>query len=174
MLAHLILTTTRWLLTITRGWYCNYLHFNHQQTESQRHERLAQDHTAHTWQGQNVNGSRPQRTHLQCRRPGLIPGLGRSPGERNSYLLQYSGLQNSIDCIVHGVAKSWTQLSDFHFHFSGHLQGLCCQPYLSSIHRKNQTAQRQWGLTHCCTAEINTTMQITYAPIKSNFSNFKK
>ena len=29
--------------------------------------------------------------------------------------LQYSGLENSMDCIVHGVAKSWTQLSDFHF-----------------------------------------------------------
>ena len=30
--------------------------------------------------------------------------------------LQVSGLENSMDCIVHGVAKSWTQLSDFHFH----------------------------------------------------------
>jgi len=29
---------------------------------------------------------------------GSIPGLGRSPGERNSYLLQYSGLENSMDC----------------------------------------------------------------------------
>ena len=37
-----------------------------------------------------------------------ISGLGRSAGERNSYPLQYSGLENSIDCIVHGVAKSWT------------------------------------------------------------------
>jgi len=46
---------------------------------------------------------------------GLIPGLGRSPGERNSYPLQHSGLENSMDCIVHGVAKSQTQLSDFHF-----------------------------------------------------------
>ena len=33
------------------------------------------------------------------------------------YPLQYSGLENSMDCIVHGVAKSRTQLSDFHFHF---------------------------------------------------------
>ena len=46
---------------------------------------------------------------------GLIPGLGRSPGEGNSYPLQYSGLENSMDCIVHGVAKSQTRLSDFHF-----------------------------------------------------------
>ena len=38
---------------------------------------------------------------------GLIPGLGRSPGEGKGYPLQYSGLENSMDCIVHGVAKSW-------------------------------------------------------------------
>ena len=38
---------------------------------------------------------------------GSISGLGRSPGEGNSYPLQYSGLENSLDCIVHGVAKSW-------------------------------------------------------------------
>ena len=39
---------------------------------------------------------------------GLIPGLGRLPGEVNGYPLQYSSLENSMDCIVHGVAKSWT------------------------------------------------------------------
>ena len=48
---------------------------------------------------------------------GLIPGLGRSPGEGNSYPLQYSGLESFMDCIVHGVQKSQTQLSNFHFHF---------------------------------------------------------
>ena len=37
---------------------------------------------------------------------GLIPGLERSPGEGKAYPLQYSGLENSMDCIVHGVAKS--------------------------------------------------------------------
>ena len=47
---------------------------------------------------------------------GSIPGLGRSPGEGKSYPLQYSGLENSMDCIVHEVAKSWTRLGDFHFH----------------------------------------------------------
>ena len=46
---------------------------------------------------------------------GSNPGLGRSPGEGKGYPLQYSGLENSMDCIVHGVAKSRTQLSDFHF-----------------------------------------------------------
>ena len=47
--------------------------------------------------------------------PSSIPGLGRSPGEGKDYLLQYSGLENSMDCIVHGVTKSWTRLSNFHF-----------------------------------------------------------
>ena len=40
---------------------------------------------------------------------GLIPGLGRSAGEGNGYPLQYSGLENSMECIVvHGVTKSGT------------------------------------------------------------------
>ena len=47
---------------------------------------------------------------------GSIPGLGRPPGEGNGYPLQSSGLENSMDCIVHGVAKSQRQLSDFRFH----------------------------------------------------------
>ena len=47
---------------------------------------------------------------------GSIPWLGRSPaGEGKGYPLQYSGLENSMDCIEHGVTKSWTGLSDFHF-----------------------------------------------------------
>ena len=37
---------------------------------------------------------------------GSIPGLGRSPGEGKGYPLQYSCLENSMDCIVHGVAES--------------------------------------------------------------------
>ena len=50
---------------------------------------------------------------------GSIPGLGRSPGGGGGYPLQHSGLENSADCIVHGVAESWTRLSDFYicFHF---------------------------------------------------------
>jgi len=39
---------------------------------------------------------------------GLIPGLGRSPGEGKGYPLQYSGLENSMDYIVHGVTKGQT------------------------------------------------------------------
>ena len=51
---------------------------------------------------------------------GLIPGLGRSPGEGKGYPLQYSGLENSMDrgvwqATVHGFAKSLIRLS-FHFH----------------------------------------------------------
>ena len=50
--------------------------------------------------------------------PGLIPGLGRSPGEENGSPLQYSCLENPMDreawwATVLGVAKSWTRLSDF-------------------------------------------------------------
>ena len=42
----------------------------------------------------------------------MIPVLGRSPGKKKGYPLQYPGLKNS-----RGVAKSWTRLSDFHFPF---------------------------------------------------------
>ena len=48
---------------------------------------------------------------------GSIPGLGISPGEGKGYLLQYSGLENSVGCIVHGVSKSRTWQSDIHFHW---------------------------------------------------------
>ena len=49
--------------------------------------------------------------------PGLIPGLGRSPGGGNGNPLQYSCLENPMDrgawwAIAHRIAKSWTQLSD--------------------------------------------------------------
>ena len=46
----------------------------------------------------------------------LIPGVERSPREGNGYPLRYSGLENSMDCIVHRVTKSRTRLSSFHFH----------------------------------------------------------
>ena len=50
----------------------------------------------------------------------LIPGLGRSPGEGIDYPLQYSGLENSVDCIVNGVAKELDiteQLSHTHVEY---------------------------------------------------------
>ena len=45
---------------------------------------------------------------------GSVPWLGRSPGEGKGYPLQYSSLENSMYCIVHGVTKSRTLLSEFH------------------------------------------------------------
>ena len=76
---------------------------------------------------------------------GLIPGSGRSPGEGNGYLLQYSCLENSIDrgawwATVHGVAKSWTRLmidtftfiiittGDYHLHKSREPRVSCLNP----------------------------------------------
>ena len=47
---------------------------------------------------------------------GSMLGLGRSPGEGKGYPLQCSGLENSMDYIVHGVGKSRVRLSDFNFH----------------------------------------------------------
>ena len=46
---------------------------------------------------------------------GSVSGLGRSLGEGKGYPLQYSGLEDSMACIVHGVSKSSRRLSDFHF-----------------------------------------------------------
>ena len=60
---------------------------------------------------------------------GSILGLGRSPGEGKGHPLQYSGLENSTDCIVHGVTKSWTRLSDFHFHFPQPLKDCGYSPH---------------------------------------------
>ena len=56
--------------------------------------------------------------------PGWIAELGRSPGEGNGNPLQYSYLENPMDwgvwwVRVHGVTKSWTRLSDFHWRLSG-------------------------------------------------------
>ena len=54
--------------------------------------------------------------------PGSIPGSGRFPGEGDGNPLQYSCLENPMDwgacwATVHGVSKSWTQLSDKHLYF---------------------------------------------------------
>ena len=75
---------------------------------------------------------------------GLLPGLGRSPGEGKDYSLQYFGLENSMDFIVHGVAKSQTRLSDFHF------LHLFKDPYpqipsQSDILRAKTSTQEFWG-----------------------------
>ena len=62
------------------------------------------------------HGSVGKQSACNVRDLDSIPGLGRSPGEGKGYPLQYSGLENSMDCIVHGVTKSQKQLSNFHFH----------------------------------------------------------
>ena len=59
-------------------------------------------------------GSAGQKSACNAGDLGSIPGLGRSPGDGKGYPLQYSGLENSTDCIVHGVTKSWIGLSNFH------------------------------------------------------------
>ena len=79
--------------------------------------------------GASPSGSDSKESACNAGNPGLIPGLGRSAGEGIRYplqyswgslvaqlinLLQYSSLENSMDCIVHGVTKNQTQLSGFH------------------------------------------------------------
>ena len=60
-------------------------------------------------------GSDGKESACSAEDPGSIPELGRSAGEAIGYPLQYSGLENSMDCIVPGVTKSRTRLRDFHF-----------------------------------------------------------
>ena len=67
---------------------------------------------------------------------GSIPGFGRSPGEGKGYPLQYSGLENSMDCVAHGVAKSWTRLSNFHFHIFEYNRVFLHHSFQVSGHRK--------------------------------------
>ena len=64
-----------------------------------------------------LSGSGGKESACDAGHLGLIPGYGRSPGERNGYLLQYSCLENSTDrgawlATVHEVPKGWTWLSD--------------------------------------------------------------
>ena len=53
-----------------------------------------------------------ERICLQCGDLGSIPGMGRSPGEGTGYPLKDSGLENSMGCIIHGIAKSQTRLRE--------------------------------------------------------------
>ena len=57
---------------------------------------------------------------------GLIPGLERSPGKGKGYPLQYSGLENSRDCIVHGVTKSQTRLNSLSLSALTHCANRAC------------------------------------------------
>ena len=112
-----------------------------------------------------------------------ITGLGRSPGEGNGYPLQYSGLENSMDCVDHGVLKSWTRLSDFHFLFSptsvffffnlictGFLVALC---HVRSSQIRDQTCVSSTGrqiLYHRITRKAPISVFLTHFPIRGSQS----
>ena len=92
---------------------------------------------------------------------GSICGLGRSLGGEHGNPLQYSGLENSKDCIVHGVANSQTWLSNFHFHFS-----LSCigEGNGNSLHcscLENPMDRGAWQATVCGVTELDTTEQLS-------------
>ena len=87
--------------------------------------------------------------------PGLIPGLGRSSGEGKSYALQYSGLENSMECMVHGVAKSQTRLSDFSLHFK------LCDHYLKITHKQRKYRNVQTKSNQC---SVKIRLQVTTEP----------
>ena len=79
------------------------------------HNGILLSHKKNTFESVLMSGSAGKESTCNAGDLGLIPGLGRSPGEGNGYPLQYSDLENSTDTTAHGVAKSRTQLSDFHF-----------------------------------------------------------
>ena len=87
-------------------------------------------------------GSADKESTCNVRDLGSIPGLGRSLGEEKGYPLQYSGLENFMDCIGHGVTKSQTWLSNFHFH------GYICSINYSHVKGKRiNKLKRESGLT---------------------------
>ena len=65
---------------------------------------------------------------------GSIPGLGRFPREGKGYPLQYSGLENSVDCIAPRVTKSWPRLSNFLFYFQLHIVTLFAKNLVRGTH----------------------------------------
>ena len=78
---------------------------------------------------------------------GSIPGLGKSPGEGKGYPLQCSGLENSMDYTVHGVTKSQTRLSSFHFHFDFSLSFIIPGHKLMSSSVSTQKVSSGFSLT---------------------------
>ena len=90
---------------------------------------------------------------------GSIPGLGRSPGERKGYPFQFSGLDNSMYYIVHGVTKSWTRLNDIHFLFKK-LKEI-------SLHlRRNPCAERNWAILPAVSKELRSSAT---SPVSATF-----
>ena len=62
-------------------------------------------------------GSDGKESSCNARDPGSIPGLGRSPGEGHGNPFQYSCLENSMGCIIHGVTESQIQLNNLHCYY---------------------------------------------------------
>ena len=81
--------------------------FSHQGGSGQRSVRISFMSLKHHLMG-FPGGSDGKGSSHSAGDLGSIPGLEISPGERKVYPLQYSGLENSMDCIVHGVAKTQT------------------------------------------------------------------
>ena len=83
---------------------------------------------------------------------GSIPVLGRSPGERKGYPIQYSGLENSMDCINHGVTESGAWLSNFHFNLDSILKSkditLLTKVYLVKAIGFSSSHVWMWELDH--------------------------
>ena len=87
-----------------------------------------------------------------AREPGSIPGLGRSAQEGIGYLLQYSGLENTMDYIVHGVAKSWTWMSDFYMDLTFQISMQCCSLQHWTLLPSPVTSTTGWW---CCFGSIS-------------------
>ena len=108
-------------------------------------------------------GSAGKESTCNAEELGSIPGLGRSLGEGKGYLLQYSGLENYMDCIVHGVAKIRTWLSDFHtFTFTEILENLKEKYlyYMKLVTRRSGLLQFllsiyfEFGLSHLTSSHV--------------------
>ena len=97
-----------------------------------------------------------------------IPGLGRSPGKGKGYPLQYSDLENSMDYIVHGVAKNQTGASDFHF-LHGYHSSLCIASGDFSMPPYGLSTPDWWVSLHCHERQWN-----RHAPGLSTNSGWSK
>ena len=96
---------------------------------------------------------------------GTIPELERSPGEGKGYPLQYSGLDNSMDCIVHGVIKSWTRLSKFHF---ATVSSLISLPFLSSFDLKAMPGKERKG-NHRRFIDLESYLKVFRSPTRCKY-----
>ena len=103
---------------------------------------------------------------------GWITGMERSPGEGTGYPLQYSGLENSMDCIVPKVENSWTRLSNFTFTFihNSTLLMLCFPGLTFSIQSREQYMTRPL-CTVARTKDSDTKKFVTTSHTLSTFSN---